>query len=352
MNRLLRQFLFSAIVLCLALSSAGCATIFSGSSQEVQIRSSPSIANVKIERTVSGGGLVSVWSGSTPAVVNLKRKYPYLVSISQEGYKTSELGIQKTTNGWVFGNLIFFPLGTLVGAGIDYGTGAAHSLKPNELFVELEKDSSSVSSDRTGVVLGAGRDVTLQAAQESPSQVARPAPPAIQPVPGSSAPQPSRKGFLIGFGIGPGLTSYTYGFEQSGGKFVSDRVTKSSFVTDFKIGYAPDDLLQLYWMSKVSWFGDSDVFLLHGVGGLGASYALKATAPSPYISAGIGFSSWQAPLEENFEALTGLGLSAGAGFEFSKHWLFNLDLTWGRPSRDNMSTNATAVRFTVSYLHY
>lgn len=48
-----------------------------------------------------------------------------------------------------------------------------------------------------------------------------------------------RKGFIIGIGIGPGLTSFSQSLKFGGSRVTSDRLNKMSFMSDFKIGYAP-----------------------------------------------------------------------------------------------------------------
>lgn len=131
----------------LLLFSTGCATIISGAHQDIEVTSSPNGAQVKVERLKSGTQRSTVWQGSTPATIGLKRKYPYVVTLSQEGYESVEIEIDRGTNGWVFGNILFVPLGALIGAGIDFGTGAARKLKPGAISVELEAISTTSSAE-------------------------------------------------------------------------------------------------------------------------------------------------------------------------------------------------------------
>ena len=60
---------------------------------------------------------------------------------------------------------------------------------------------------------------------------------------------------------------------------------------------------------------------------------------------GYGFSSLSTPLEQGTEAVTGDGIAIGAGYEFSKHWSVEGNLTMGTP-------DATALRITVNVLAY
>jgi hypothetical protein len=170
-----------------------------------------------------------------------------------------------------------------------------------------------------------------------------------------------RQGFILGVGGGAGLTSYTQTIAHGGGSVTSDRENEFPLMTDFRIGYAPSDALEIYWMSKVSWFsmenayGD-DVTIANGLGGLGVTYFLQPTAPSVFLAGGVGFSSWAAPLEEGVEAWYGLGVSAGAGYEFAPHWYIQGDVCWGNPSTeeggDDFSTNALSVKLTLNVMGY
>lgn len=165
-----------------------------------------------------------------------------------------------------------------------------------------------------------------------------------------------RKGFVIGVGVGPGITSYTY--EAFGA--TSDRETKITFMSDFKIGFAPSNDLALYWMSKVSWFstetviaGGDKIFFTNGFGGLGATYALKSVSPSFFLNGGLGFSTWSAPLDtDRIDSQIGLGLVLGVEYEFAKHWILDFDLLWGKPSDESLTTNVIGFKLTLNYFHY
>jgi len=154
-----------------------------------------------------------------------------------------------------------------------------------------------------------------------------------------------KKGFVLGFGGGLGLTSFTQEVDIWGITIKGDRENKIGFQTDFKIGYAPTPQLQIYWTAKSSWFGlenalGDNVIILNGFGGAGISYYLKQQSPSFFLSGGLGYSSWGTPFEEGTEGSYGLGLFLGGGYEFSKHFCIEGNLKWGNPSEDILSTNA------------
>jgi hypothetical protein len=170
-----------------------------------------------------------------------------------------------------------------------------------------------------------------------------------------------RQGFILGIGVGAGLTTYTQTVSYGGNSFTSDRENEFPLMTDFKIGYAPNDLVEIYWMSKVSWFSmenvlAEDVTITNGLGGLGITYFFRPTAPSPFLTGGIGFSSWTAPFEEDAEVWYGFGLTAGVGYEFAPHWYVAGDVCWGKPATEqygvDFSTNALSLKLTINVIGY
>lgn len=120
---------------------AGCATIFTGANQDIDIASSPDGATVTI---VNSGG-ATVFSGVTPTEAQLARgegffdAEKYTVTISKEGYPEQTVYLNSTANGWTFANLI---LGGVVGILIDGATGAIYSYKPKDINVTLGTEAS------------------------------------------------------------------------------------------------------------------------------------------------------------------------------------------------------------------
>jgi hypothetical protein len=105
--------------------SAGCASIFSGSQQNIFIASSPPMATI----LVNGAPM-----GNTPATVRLARSGHYTVTINLPGYQPYQMTLQREVNGWFFANLI---LGGLVGMIIDAATGAMWTLSPTTVSTGL-----------------------------------------------------------------------------------------------------------------------------------------------------------------------------------------------------------------------
>ena len=187
-----------------------------------------------------------------------------------------------------------------------------------------------------------------------------------------------RKGFLLGFGIGSGFTSFTQNTQKvhiyrdsnvvivirevPGVSVESGRQNKAAVMTDFKIGYAPDNTWAIYYTSKVSWYGITntsgwDVTIANGLGALAVSYWFKPQAPSPFIAGGFGYSTWALPFEDNTpDTWIGVGLFAGGGYEFSRHVSVEGYLSWGKPKEKEfnleVSSNALSLMFTVNVLGY
>ena len=178
---------------------------------------------------------------------------------------------------------------------------------------------------------------------------------------GASAFDGNRKGFILGGGLGLGLTSFTQTVEFLGTSTTSDRENKFAVMTDFKIGYGATEQVLIYYMSKVSWFSIENVYgnnvtIANGFGGAGVAYYFKPTGPSPYISGGLGMSTWMLPFEEGADTWVGFGLVVGGGYEFSRHYSIEGNLAWGKPGKEvggvKASSNALSLMVTINALAY
>lgn len=121
---------------CLLLFSS-CATIISGSRQEVEISSEPALAKVFIN---------DVETGITPVVQNLKRNQDYTILIKKDGYKTYRAVLKKQFNEWYLGNIL---LGGVVGLIIDPITGAMYRLSPKEIHKNFNNSTASAENEDT-----------------------------------------------------------------------------------------------------------------------------------------------------------------------------------------------------------
>lgn len=154
----------------------------------------------------------------------------------------------------------------------------------------------------------------------------------------------TRKGFVLGFGAGPGITS----FSQIGGDF--DPGVAKSLVTVSRIGIGLSEQVLVYFGGNTSWFpatdrsGD-DAFVSYGVGLAGASWYLSARSPSPYVTGLVGIATWNRPFDDP-DSQIGFGLGAGVGFEFSRHWSVEATVKWGRPGVNHLFGGSTTTRAT------
>ncbi len=163
-----------------------------------------------------------------------------------------------------------------------------------------------------------------------------------------------RKGFIIGFGLGPGLISFTETGSQLFRLPIRDRVTKFALVTDFRLGYAPDNLVQIYYVNKVAVSqpipGD-DVVIANGIAGIGLSYYFQKETPSAFLSGGLGLSTRGVFTSGKIDE-KGFGIFVGAGYEFLKHSFIEFNLSWERPESRFVQVNAFTLKAAISVLGY
>jgi opacity protein-like surface antigen len=170
-----------------------------------------------------------------------------------------------------------------------------------------------------------------------------------------------RKGFILGFGAGPSMTSFTQTISYDGDSYTSDRENKIGAATDFKIGAGLNEQFLIYYVNRMTWFsldniiGES-VIIGNSVGLLGVSYYLQETSPSPYILGLVGMSTWDAPFESDSDAWIGFGIGAGFGYEFSPHWSFEGTINYGNPGKEEggleVSSSAFSICATINFLAY
>jgi hypothetical protein len=119
-----------ALIITVAFSMSGCATIMTGPTQKIPISSNPSGATVQVD-----GQTTFV----TPATVTLERKNDHILVFTKEGYNQQTVTLLHVISGAVCGNII---LGGLIGWGVDAMTGAQFKLVPTTVHVEMQKASS------------------------------------------------------------------------------------------------------------------------------------------------------------------------------------------------------------------
>ena len=122
MKRILAVVLATLVV-------TGCASITRGAAEVFVIETSPPNA-----RATLSNGLAC----TTPCSLRVPRRGDFDVTVERAGYETFRATVASNVDGGgaagMAGNLIF---GGVIGAGIDAGTGAMHSHRPNPLVVTL-----------------------------------------------------------------------------------------------------------------------------------------------------------------------------------------------------------------------
>jgi hypothetical protein len=124
-------------VLMLVFTQA-CGTIMQGTTQEVGISSNPSKASV----TINGQD-----KGTTPMVLDLKRKDSHMIRLELDGYETYETTLTRKVSGWVWGNIVF---GGLIGLVVDAAAGGMYKLTPEQISAELRNGNLSLNENNDG----------------------------------------------------------------------------------------------------------------------------------------------------------------------------------------------------------
>jgi len=117
----MKHFIGISIIVLSVLFLNSCATIINGTSQQINITSTPIDAKVTVDDHEVG---------KTPFIADLKRKDNHIVKIELEGYKTEVI----TLNG-------------IIGMAIDAVTGGMYKLEPKEINKALEKDNQQSIND-------------------------------------------------------------------------------------------------------------------------------------------------------------------------------------------------------------
>jgi len=124
-----------------------------------------------------------------------------------------------------------------------------------------------------------------------------------------------RSGFIVGFGIGAGMSA------------VSGEDTRWGAATDFKIGAQVNPSVQVYYLGRTNWLGLSggSDFVIAGISAVGVTYL---PSPKVQLSGGLGLFHWIEWPEDGFVSV---GLTGGVGTELADLWLLDAAVTYGKP---------------------
>lgn len=157
-----------------------------------------------------------------------------------------------------------------------------------------------------------------------------------------------RNGFILGGGVGGGYLSNSFKYSS-----YSTNDNRGVFLTDFKIGYAPSNILEVYYVSKVSWWGKTDINYALGLSALAVSYYTDNEKETGlFISGGLGLATLSAPFDTDVESSNGFGVFGGVGYEFAAHWNVELDVLYSTISENEADLNSFGVRVTINVLAY
>lgn len=136
--------MFRLIAIAPLLLASGCASIVSGTTQEITFNSSPPGATCDIMR--SDANLQKV---TTPSVTIIKKtKYDLQVTCSKPGYVTTSVVDKSGVEPWIFGNLIF---GGIIGIIIDASNGAQNKYD-TPVLVQLPPAPVPVPTPASGFI--------------------------------------------------------------------------------------------------------------------------------------------------------------------------------------------------------
>jgi hypothetical protein len=144
-----------------------------------------------------------------------------------------------------------------------------------------------------------------------------------------------RRGFLLGFGLGPALelVETKTAFD---GENASTGHLRSNFalLTDARIGYGINSRSLLFLSDFANWKKPGETIITLNSLLLEYNYFFRNQAPSFYMSLAGGYSWWLYPFDSYFnQHYSGNGFSAsiGGGYEFAKHISVKLDLSESLP---------------------
>ena len=112
----------------LIVSLFGCAVMFNGTTQQVNLSSIPPGAIMKIN------GVTTV----TPSSVELKRGKNYNVYVEKDGCLPVQSKIKRVVSGKILFDLFWLPYLTVIFGFIDFASGGAYKLEPVNLNVTLQ----------------------------------------------------------------------------------------------------------------------------------------------------------------------------------------------------------------------
>lgn len=126
---------FRLSLLLLAMVYSGCATVLDGSSQPVNIDSSPHGARIYVN---------GIEVGTTPLSMQMKRSKSTMILAKKNGYEDQQLALQTKINGTFWVNIL---TGGPFGSTTDYASDAMVEYSPNMYHITLNPIPSMQSNE-------------------------------------------------------------------------------------------------------------------------------------------------------------------------------------------------------------
>ncbi len=138
---MIKKIFYNSIILFVVIIFlfSGCATLLTGTSDVVYVRSKPSNAEIYVTRNdlikVADTTANLSWKGTTPSFISIQRSLvDKKIVVKKQSYKEKTVDLESRFNLFFLGNIIFFP-----GAIVDLLTGSIIYYPYKEYFIELEK---------------------------------------------------------------------------------------------------------------------------------------------------------------------------------------------------------------------
>ena len=122
------------VTLLTSLLFTGCASIVSGTTQEIKVDSNPPGATVYVGEHMGANMKNKVAVGVTPMKVKISRK-DGVIQLEKAGFEPAFVPLNSKMNPWVWGDVAML---SLLSTSIDSSTGANNEYDPGEYMVDLK----------------------------------------------------------------------------------------------------------------------------------------------------------------------------------------------------------------------
>lgn len=151
-----------------------------------------------------------------------------------------------------------------------------------------------------------------------------------------------RRGFILGLGGGFGSARWS-----SRGQSES----WTGVATTLRIGGGVNSQTLVYYSNRVVFFSDSGYSLYQGMSAAGVSYFLEPAGPSFFFTGELGVGV-VGSLESGGSSESGFGVTLGAGYEVTPHFLLELDYMHASVGEGGFDWKISNVTFTASWLGF